>query len=102
MKPRCAESRLSASRVQQYLAELRNGTEELSAQTSNYYLQAAQMFCRWMVRDRRASQSPVEHLQGQNVRVDRRRDRRALTLEETLWLLDTTYTGPVRYKAGGP
>ena len=31
-------------------------------QTANFYLQAAKQFCKWMVRERRASESPLAHL----------------------------------------
>ena len=93
-------SDLSASKVQRFVADLRE--KGLSIQTSNFYLQAIKQFCKWMVRDGRASQSPMDHLQGQNVRTDRRHDRRALTVDETLRLLDATYHGPNRYRAIGP
>lgn len=42
---------ISASKVQRYLADLRNSENGLSAQTSNYYLQSIKQFCRWMVQD---------------------------------------------------
>jgi len=93
---------LSASKVQRYLAECREGIESLSIQTSNFYLKAIKQFCRWMVRDRRASHSPVDHLQGQNVQTDRRHDRRALGVEELRWLLATTHEGPERSGVSGP
>jgi integrase len=43
---------LSASDVQQYLADRRAGG--LSVQTSNHYLRGIKQFSRWLVRDRRA------------------------------------------------
>lgn len=97
-------SDVSASRLQTYLADLRRGSKEqpgISAQTHNFYLQAVQAFLRWMHRDRRAGESPLEHLQGLNVRLDRRHDRRALTLEEMMWLLDSTEEGPERAGVSG-
>jgi integrase len=98
-------SDISASRVQAFLAELRTGTKAgergISAQTHNFYLAAFKGFCRWMHRDRRAAESPAEHLQGINVRTDRRHDRRALAIEEMIWLLDTTASGPDRGKVSG-
>jgi len=51
-----------ASKVQQFLSGLRDNSENISAQTFNYYLQAIKEFCRWMVSDRRASESPVQYL----------------------------------------
>ena len=93
-----------------YLADLRadrtdaqgKSKQGISAQTSNFYLQDTKQFCRWMVRDRRASENPLAYLQGLNVRLDRRHDRRALSIEEMLWLLDITRKGPERYSISGP
>ncbi len=73
----------------------------LSAASFNYYLAAFKGFCRWMVKDGRASESPVAHLDGLNVRTDRRHDRRALTVDELRWLLDVTAAGPVRVGMAG-
>ena len=95
---------VSASRVMSFLDALRQDKVErdpktgeetsrkrgISAQTFNYYLGAAKQFGRWMVKDRRAADNPLAHLQGLNVRTDRRHDRRALTADELRRLIDTT------------
>jgi integrase len=74
----------------------------IGVQTSNFYLQAAKQFCRWMVRPaRRATESPLAHLSGLNVRSDRRHDRRAFTVDELLCLLGYLSTAPVRAKMTG-
>ena len=70
-------SDLSAARVQSYLASLRDAEKSISAASFNYYLQAMKSFCRWMVRDRRACENPLGHLQGQNIKTDKRHARRA-------------------------
>jgi len=96
---------ISASRVMSYLHELYTDTEDkrgISAQTFNFYLQAIKQFCRWMVKDRRANESPVTHLGGLNVRTDRRHDRRALTVDELRRLLDNTRHGPEHKGMTGP
>ena len=72
-----------------------------SVQTSNFYLGALKSFCRWMVKDRRARENPVAHLDGLNVKLDRRHDRRNLTPVELSKLLTTTAAGPVRHKMTG-
>ena len=90
---------ISAGRVQQYLVQLREDTERnrgASIQTANFYLQAAKQFCRWMVRERRANDSPLVGLSGQNVRLDRRHDRRALTPDECRRLIQAAAAGPER------
>lgn len=96
---------ISASKAQAFLNDLRADKEDkrgIGAQTFNFYLQAMKQFCRWMVKDRRAAESPVAHLDGLNVKTDRRHDRRALTVTELLNLLDTASSGPVRFGMSGP
>ncbi len=103
-------SDISPSRLTAYLADLREDSVDaqgnikpgISAQTFNFYLAAFKQFCRWMVRDGRASKSPVAHLQGLNVRTDRRHDRRALSVKEVRWLLETTRSEPRRFGMTGP
>ena len=46
-------------------------------QTANYYLREIKSFCRWLVKERRMADNPLDHLQGGNVKLDRRHDRRA-------------------------
>ncbi len=93
---------ISASKVQQFIAGLRNNGEGLSAQTSNFYLAATKQFCRWMVQGQRAAESPVQHLKGLNVRTDRRHDRRALDVDEVRKLLEVTARAPKRFCMTGP
>ena len=59
----------------------------LGMQTANYLLARGQAFCRWLVKDRRTPDNPLAHLQGGNVRLDRRHDRRELEAEELRQLL---------------
>src|SRR5206468_3229400 len=74
----------------------------ISAQTSNFYLQAAKQFCKWMVAPaRRASESPLGHLAGLSVKSDRRHDRRAFVLDELLYLLRYLTTAPICAKMDG-
>jgi len=93
---------IRADRIEQYLVALRSGSKGLSAQTSNYYLQAVQQFARWMVQNRRASESPVAHLKRLNVRSDRRHDRTALEVGEVRRLLQAAREAPERYGMAGP
>ena len=96
---------VQAAKVQKALAEMRKDTEEkrgISAQTSNWYLQAAKAFCEWLVMENRAPENPLAYLEGLNVRTDRRHDRRALTPDECVRLLATTAKGPTRWKMTGP
>ncbi len=94
-------SDIQASRVQTYLGCLRSEAGGISAQTFNFYLQAFKQFCRWMVQDQRASDSPVAHLKGLNVRTDRRHDRRSLEPDEVRRLLEATQAAPERFGMSG-
>ncbi len=76
-------SDMAPSAVQRYLASRRAGEGKeprISQQTSNHYLTAIKQFCRWMVRDRRANENPLTHLQG--VTITDTDDRREWTDEE--------------------
>jgi len=94
---------ISGDQVQTQLAAMRGRKQNpISVQTRNFYLQAAKQFCKWMVRPaRRATESPLAHLSGLNVKADRRHDRRAFTLDELLYLLKYLATAPVRAKMTG-
>ncbi len=92
---------IQASKVQRCLSEMQNTSDAFGARTFNSYLKAIKQFCKWMVQDRRADESPLEHLGGLNERTDRRHDRRALEPEELKRLLETTAGGPKRYGMTG-
>jgi integrase/recombinase XerD len=83
---------LSAGRVQAYLAGLRK--EGMSIGSNNHYLRAIKMFTRWLVRDRRSHDDPLQHLSKINVELDRRRVRRPLSGEEFALLLESTQNRP--------
>ena len=92
-------SDISASCVEGQLADMRTDTKEkrgISHQTSNFYLRAIKQFCGWMVKERRAPENPMAGLQGLNVQVDRRHDRRALEVEECRALVKAAMNGPER------
>jgi integrase len=70
------------------LLELRRRGQ--SIKTSNLYLAAVKQFCHWLVQNRRLAESPLAHLSGGNVGLDRRHDRRPLAEAELRLLLETT------------
>ncbi len=87
-------------KVQGFLATLRG--QGLSVQTANFHLQAVKQFARWMVQDGRARESPIAHVKGGNVNVDRRHGRRAFGEVEFRRILETIRTGPTRFGITGP
>lgn len=64
-----AWSDISSNAVSRYLNDL-EGREGISKRTRNYYLKAIKHFCRWMVKQRKASESPLEHLDCVSVKTD--------------------------------
>jgi len=96
-----AWSDISATAVSRYLTDLVT-VEGLSKKTRNDYLKAAKQFCRWMVKHRRASQSPLEQLDCVSMQAgDTRHERRALEPDQIRRLLDTTAAQPTRFGMSG-
>ena len=93
-------SDLSADAVVEFLSELRR--EGQSAQTRNNYLVSVKQFSRWLVRDRRIGFDPLAHISGQNVRTDRRHDRRALSNDEFNRLIQAARSGKTIEAIAGP
>jgi site-specific recombinase XerD len=91
---------LSPSRVQEYLASLREGGR--GASSSNHYLRAIKMFARWLVRDRRTHDNCLAHLSTLNEDVDRRHVRRPLTVDEFARLVQTAETSKKIRNINGP
>jgi integrase/recombinase XerD len=91
-------SDLSASKVQSFLNRLKqdDGAEDIkgiSHQTFNYYLGSLKSFCRWMVKERRATSLPLSHLAPLNTQLDRRLVRRAITPDELQRLFNAAQHG---------
>ena len=80
----------------QFLDGMRANGTGISAQTFNFYLQAIKQFCRWMLKNKRATESPLAHLDALTVTTDRRHDRCAYSVEALQRLLDAAYNGPDR------
>lgn len=78
---------IAADKVESFLAKLQ--AKGRSQQTANFYLVSLKSFLNWMVRNRRLTASPLAHLQGGNVQVDRRLERREVSDDEIRWLLTT-------------
>ncbi|MEN6384932.1 MAG: site-specific integrase, partial [Phycisphaerales bacterium] len=92
---------ISGSKIQTYLTTLLAGEKPISIQTFNYYLRSVKQFCRWMVQDSRASESPIEYLKRKDVKTSIVRKRRALTVDEIGTLLVTTENAIERYGMTG-
>ena len=93
---------INANRIEKYLADLRDGGKGISARSSNAKLKAVKMFANWMVKNRRACESPVAHLGCLNTEEDRRRERRAIEVDEVRRLLGVTKAAPERFGMTGP
>lgn len=62
---------------------------------------AISQFCKWMVADDRWRENPLPKVARQNVAVDRRHDRRALSADELRWLIDITAGSEERFGMPG-
>lgn len=82
---------IKPSYVEQFIADKKR--QGLSIQTCNFYLKAIKQFCKWLVKDQRTGENLIQHLQCQNVKLDRRHDRRAMSVEEVERLLMATQNG---------
>ena len=87
--------------LQAHLFDLKT-REKLSHQTFNFYVSAVNQFGRWLLRNRRAAENPAELMTKLNVAIDRRHDRRALSLEEIGKLLLAAQSGKTRCGITGP
>lgn len=95
-------SDISASKLLEYLAIQRKKRKGMSAQTSNYYLQAARQFARWMLMDGRTKETPIVHLRGVPVlRADKKIVRRPLEVDEIRRLLKSTRAAETRFGMSG-
>ncbi len=92
-------SDITASQIMNCIAAINYRGKNLSTQTFNYYLQSVKQFCRWMVQDRRAGESPVEHLK--KVTVVPTFERRAATPDEVRILLEAAEAAPKHFGLTG-
>jgi hypothetical protein len=94
-------SDLSASRVEAALADMRR-EPSFGIQTSNHYLAPIKQFARWLEKDRRTAENPLAHLEGGNVNLDCRHERREMSDAELVYLLDSTRAAGRVRKMNGP
>ena len=93
-------SDVTIERVGRYLAERRD--KGLSVQTSNHYLANVKSFLNWMIRSKRASESPLAGLgKAQVTAKGRKLVRRALERGEAALLLAKTRNGEPFYGMTG-
>jgi len=83
---------LLPSRLETWLADQRD-EDKFSAQTGNHYLTCMKSFAAWLVRERRAPDNPFVGLQGLNPALDPKHQRRVLSHEDLVKLLDAAAKG---------
>jgi integrase len=91
---------INASFILGWLADRRKappakGKRQLSKRTSNHYLSAVKSFSRWLVKNRRAQEDPLTHLEGMNPDDDIRHARRDLPAEDFDRFIEATRKGKV-------
>ncbi len=92
-------SDLTASAVQAMIAGLR---DDKSLRTCNGYLRAIKGFSRWTWHDGRRGADPLASLRAYNELTDRRRERRAISEDEFVHLVQAAEVGPTVESVPGP
>jgi len=92
-------SDIQVDAVNQYVVDLR-GTGK-STRRINAIVAGMKSFTRWMVAHGKLPMDPLASLRLGNVKTDRRYERRAYTVDEFRYLIQTTYHGPMRYGMTG-
>ena len=93
-------SDLSAAKVQSGLARFRETGRSL--ETCNHYRRAVCGFARWCFKEGRLRDNPLLSVAGFNSKEDRRHDRRTVSLEELLRLIEAAERGPAYQAMTGP
>lgn len=95
-------SDISADILVSWLDGLRDSGKGISKRRYNGLLKTTKHFCKWMVKQRKATSSPIEYLDGlDNPQTDKRHPRRALELNDFLRFLDAAKTGESIYGMSG-
>jgi integrase len=90
---------IDANAVYIHLGDMRGAG--IGQRTFNCYLKSCKQFCKWMIKEQRATApSPLEHLSCIK-QTEKRRQRRAITVKEVRRLLETTQAAPERYGLSG-
>jgi len=93
---------LNGQRADEFNAAGKRTRRGIGAASANRFVTALKGFGRWMQREGRVSDTPLEGLRKLNAKIDKRRPRRALDVNELRWLLEATRKGPTRAKMSGP
>jgi integrase len=91
---------VDAHAVYKHLADMR-GDNGIGQSTFNTYLGAVKQFFRWMIEEKRTAKNPLEHLK-RVTQTEKRRQRRALTLDEQRRLIEATANEPEHSNLTGP
>lgn len=92
-------SDIDANEVYTFLADMRSD-EGTGQRTFNYGLKAVKHFAKWMIIERRATENPLEHLTCVT-QTEKRRQRRALSIEEQVKLLKAAENGRKHHNLTG-
>jgi integrase len=84
-------SDLSRTKVQDAIAKLRDA--DWSLQTCNHYRAAARAFSKWCYEERLTKEDVLHAVKGYNAKEDRRHDRRTVSVNELMSLIDAARRG---------
>jgi len=93
---------ISPDKLKHYLDGLRDGGKGISKRRYNGLLGMTKYFCKWMVKQRKATSSPIDYLDGlDNPQTDKRHPRRAIELNDFRRFLDAALAGPKKFGMSG-
>ncbi len=98
-------SDLDAGAAERWLAERRTLPKArggFGPATSNHYRKVLVAFGNWLVKSRKLAENPFRHIPRVNAQTDIRRQRRALSPEEFVRLLEAARTGKTYRHLTGP
>ena len=82
-----------------YLGQLRQN-KKINGTSYNYHVRDLKSFCRWMAKRLEVGIAPLEDLESVDNAASDAGERRALTMEEMLWLIGTTDAATEPSKTG--
>ncbi len=92
--PIVCRKRNSLEAIQKWRASRRTDRGGIAIQTRNHYAKAIKEFSRWLSRTNKTGQDPLAYLSFMNPSTDRRHDRRAISDNDFLQLVQAAMTGP--------
>lgn len=93
---------VTGTKVQRFLDRIQDEGRGVSVRTASYFLRAINQFARFLRKEGRVKDSPLENVAVGKVSLDIRHERRPFTEKELRLLIKTARAGPARQRVSGP